>query len=250
MFYPAEPEVLREMVNRFIGEASDFHLSDLKAIICPHAGYIYSGPTAGFAYRQMAGRDIPQTLFLVGPAHYGYVGASAGDYDSFLTPLGEIPVNRPIVKALEEAGLSFEEEAHRPEHSLEVQLPFLQAVAPDFSIVPILVGGMGAHKLGNILDPYFLRSDVFFVISSDLSHYLPYEEAVRTDQKSLRIIESLNLNEASSIDACGKTGIEMMMILADRHGYKIKLLDYRNSGDTAGDKSAVVGYGALAVYKG
>ncbi|MBN1258425.1 AmmeMemoRadiSam system protein B, partial [Candidatus Peregrinibacteria bacterium] len=246
MFYPADPTALQGMITSYLNEAKDFELPNLKGLICPHAGYVYSGPTAGVAYRQIQNRPIPENLFLIGPAHHVYIEAGVGNYSSFVTPLGEVPVNRDIAGKLEHGDFPFEKEAHRPEHCLEVQVPFIQMTAPKSSIIPILVGGMSPEELAKSLDEYFVRPDTFFIISSDLSHYQLYDEAVETDKRTLKIIEKLDIQEENLVDACGKIGIGAIMRLAKKHGYKIKLLDYRNSGDTAGDKSAVVGYGALA----
>lgn len=252
MFYPGEPETLKDAVLQFLEAAKTVELPGLKAIIVPHAGYVYSGPIAGAAYAQIS-KNVPdanrKTIFLIGPAHFGFTVASAGDYDCLITPLGEIKVNSKVVGELENRGLVFDEEVHRPEHSLEVQLPFLQRVSPGSSVVPILCGSVTPDALAEILGPYFVRPDCFFVISSDLSHYLPYAQAVETDKRSLLVIKNLDLQGEAAVDACGRIGILTLMRLAKKNGYKMKVLDYRNSGDTAGDKSAVVGYGAVACYR-
>jgi len=250
MFYPGNPETLKKMVNKYIDDAKDFDLPNLKAVICPHAGYPYSGPIAGYSYRQIKNlKKKPSKIFLIGPSHYAYIESSIGNFGSFTSPLGATIVNRKFVETIEEEGIPSVPEAHMKEHSLEVQLPFLQVIAPDSEIIPILCGSISPDHLAEILNKYFLNPDCFFIISSDLSHYLPYEEAVLRDQNSLKMIEFMDLSKEDSIDACGNIGIRTLMRLAKNNGYKIKLLDYRNSGDTAGDKSAVVGYGALAVYK-
>ncbi len=252
MFYPAEPGRLREMVNGFLDAAKVEDLPSLKAIIVPHAGYVYSGPTAGVAYAQVA-KNVPEshrkTVVLIGPAHFGFTVASAGDYECLITPLGEVGVNARIVGELEGAGLGFDEEVHRPEHSLEVQLPFIQTVFPGSDIVLILCGSVTPDALAEVLGPYFARPDCFFVVSSDLSHYSPYAEAVETDKQSLTTIKNLDIQGEAVVDACGKVGIQALMRLAKKNDFKLKVLDYRNSGDTAGDKSSVVGYAAIACYQ-
>ena len=252
MFYPAEPGNLRAMVGEFLKSAKVEHLPGLKALIVPHAGYIYSGPIAGSAYAQIA-KNVPEanrkTIVLIGPAHFGFTVASVGDYDCLISPLGELKVNSKIVGELEKKGLVFDEEVHRPEHSLEVQLPFIQTVFPGSDIVPILCGSVTPDALAEILGPYFARPDCFFIVSSDLSHYTPYAEAVETDKRSLLAIKNLDFQGEGAVDACGKVGILTLMRLAKKNGYKMKVLDYRNSGDTAGDKSSVVGYGAVACYR-
>jgi MEMO1 family protein len=252
MFYPADPQQLKEAVGHFLAQAEQAELSGLKALIVPHAGYPYSGPVAGVAYAQIAG-NVPETrrktFILVGPAHFGFTEATVGNYVSLATPLGEMRVNGKIVEELEEKGLGFDEEAHRPEHSLEVQLPFIQTVSPSSDVVPILCGSVTPDALAEILEPYFARPDCFFIVSSDLSHYSPYDEAVEKDKKSLLAIKNLDLRGEADVDACGRVGILTLMRLAKKNGYHMKVLDYRNSGDTAGDKSAVVGYAAVACYR-
>ena len=252
MFYPQDPEELKSQVTQFLKAAEAQELPSLKAIIVPHAGYIYSGPIAGKAYAQIA-KNVPEahrkTIFLIGPAHFGFTVASVGDYDCLITPLGEMKVSGKIADELEKKGLGFDEEVHRPEHSLEVQLPFIQTAIPGSDIVPILCGSVTPEALAEILGPYFARPDTFFIVSSDLSHYSPYAQAVETDKRSLLAVKNLDLQGEDAVDACGRVGILTLMRLAKKNGYKMKLLDYRNSGDTAGDKSSVVGYAAMACYK-
>jgi len=256
MFYASSPNELIQIISRFVDEATDFNLPNLKALIVPHAGYPYSGQIAGFAYRAIKNlKKKPKTIFLIGPSHYEYIEASVGNFEVYETPLGEIRVDQDICGELERSGIPFIQEAHRKEHCLEVQLPFIQTGAigelrlQDMQIVPILCGSISPDKLSSILEHYFNNPDVFFIISSDFSHYLSYDEAVIKDRRSLEIIESLDMEKEMEIDACGKTGIQAIMRLAKQFNYSIKTLDYRNSGDTAGDKSAVVGYGALAIFK-
>ena len=250
VFYPADPDKLKKSVNQFIADAKDFVLPNLKALICPHAGYQFSGPIAGYAYRQLRNlKKKPAKIFLIGPSHYAYIQSSIGNFGSFVSPLGATIVNRKFVETIEDEGIPSVPEAHVKEHSLEVQLPFLQMIAPDSEIVPILCGSISPDYLAEILDKYFLQPDCFFIISSDLSHHLPYEIAELKDKNSLKIIEHMDMAHEDEIDACGEVGIKTIMRLAKNNGFKIKLLDYRNSGDTAGDKTSVVGYGALAVYK-
>jgi MEMO1 family protein len=250
MFYPTDPVTLKKDVVKYINGADGFDLPNLKALICPHAGYPYSGPIAGYAYRQLKNlKKKPSRIFLIGPSHYAYIESSIGNFGSYTSPLGASIVNRRFVETIEEEGIPSVPEAHKKEHSLEVQLPFLQLVAPDAEIIPILCGSVSPDYLAEKLDKYFKMPDCFFIISSDLSHHLPYEEAELRDKNSLKIIEFLDIKNEDQIDACGEVGVKTIMRLSKNNGYKIKLLDYRNSGDTAGDKSDVVGYGALAVHK-
>jgi len=252
MFYPDNPETLTTEVKGFIEAANPTKKQlNLKGVIVPHAGYIYSGPIAGTAYRLLQEQVHPekyQNVFILAPSHHAYIEASVGNYESYETPLGQAKVNKEICNQLEK-NIPFIPEAHEREHSLEVQLPFLIESLKDFQIVPILLGEPSLDKMAELLDPYFNDENNLFIVSSDLSHYLPYEQANRTDKKTLEIITSLNIAQEREIDACGQAGIKIMMRLAKNSGYKIDLLDYRNSGDTAGDKTGVVGYGALAIYK-
>lgn len=250
MFYPGNPEVLKKTVRKFIDDAKEFDLPNLKALICPHAGYQYSGPIAGFSYRQLKKiQKKPSAFFLIGPSHYAYIDVSVGNFEAYETPIGPIKVNQKICGELIKSGLPFIPETHTNEHCLEVQLPFLKSVCPEAEIVPILCGSISPDELVGKLDHYFQNPDCFFIISSDFSHYLSYEDAILRDKHSLKIIESANIANENQIDACGVIGIRMIMRLAKKYGYKIKLLDYRNSGDTAGDKKGVVGYGALGVCR-
>jgi len=252
MFYPAEPKKLSDVVRSFLSRSKAFELPGLKAIIVPHAGYPYSGLVAGTGYAQIQ-KNVPEynrrTIVLVGPAHFGFTEASVGDYLSLITPLGEAKVDQKMAHELDERGLAFDEEVHRPEHSLEVQLPFIQTVSPSSEIVTILCGSVTPDALTEILGPIFMRPETFFVISSDLSHYLPYDQAVEKDKASLLSVKNLDIQGERNIDACGRIGILTLMRLAKKNGYRMKVLDYRNSGDTAGDKSAVVGYAAVACYR-
>ncbi len=248
-FYPAHPDTLLSAVKGYLSGANAIDLPGLKALVCPHAGYPYSGPIAGGCYRQLsAPAEKPSVYFLIGPSHQAFIEASVGNFESYETPLGEVGVDRETASQIERA-IPFIPEAHAQEHCLEVQLPFLQAVDPEARIVPVLCGSIGPEKLAGFLEPYFRKSGTFFIISSDLSHYLPYDEAVDKDRRTLDIITACDTAEEGRIDACGQTGIKALMRLTKKHGYRAKLLDYRNSGDTAGDKSAVVGYGAVAIYK-
>jgi len=251
-FYPSNPKELEQMVKRFIFEAETRKIKNLKAIISPHAGYIYSGPVAGSAYKQLLSLPSQKyNVFLLGPAHYVFTTAAVGMFDEYETPLGKVKVNLEICSQLLEQSSEVEDniQAHLPEHSLEVQLPFLQQSLNNFEIIPILLGDTSISAMTELLNPYFLANDSLFVISSDLSHYKNYYEAEQTDQNTLNRIISLDTKNMDEIDACGSVGIKILMNLAKNNSYTIDLLDYRNSGDTAGDKKSVVGYSACAIHK-
>jgi AmmeMemoRadiSam system protein B len=250
-FYPADPSELEKVISTYLEDAPDKKIENLKGVICPHAGYVYSGPTAGYSYKLLSKLpDKKYNVFLLGPAHTAFTTASVENYDSYETPLGNANINKIICnELLKNDGLEFTPGSQSQEHSLEVQIPFLQKTLKQFELIPIVLGDISPQQISGILQPYFNKEDSLFVISSDLSHYEPYETANQIDNKSLDIITSLNTDKENQIDACGNMGIKVIMRLAKNSNCKIELLDYRNSGDTAGDKSGVVGYAALAVYK-
>ncbi len=248
-FYPGNSKVLSGMVETYLEKAKNFDISSLKGLIVPHAGYIYSGPIAGYGYRQLQNLSKKKyKVFLIGPSHHAFISASVGSFEAYETPLGRVKVNQKICSELVTYdGLDFLPDAHLPEHCLEVQLPFLQEILSDFEIIPVLCGNINPDDLAHALAPYFGQKDNLFIISSDLSHYLPYEEAKKKDTRSLEVIKNLDLAHEDEIDACGQVGIKTIMRLASENNYSLQLLDCQNSGDTAGDKNGVVGYGALAI---
>jgi MEMO1 family protein len=271
LFYPAEAPALARMVDGLLASAPPHYVPHLKALICPHAGYPYSGPTAAIAYKTLAGRGI-QTVVILGPSHYArFVGASVPDVDAYRTPLGTVPLSakaQQLVKTgpfvLEAKGLverpTWARQSSRPvpaagedtpdtwEHSIEVQVPFLQRVLKDFSILPAVLGDVdpesAARALAGVLD-----DKTVIVASSDLSHYHPYDEAKDLDNHCIGAILELKSDLMKTQEACGKLPIMTLINLARLKGWKAQLLDYRNSGDTAGDKSGVVGYTAIAFYE-
>lgn len=248
-FYPAQAEVLRQMVDQYLQAApAPAPGTQLRCVVAPHAGYIYSGPVAGYSYRQMEALD-PQThwkIFMLGPAHrYPLRGVSVCAYEVCETPLGQIQVS-PLAHTLAKT-LGFIPEADRYEHSLEVQWPFLQRILPSFEIIPIVVGAVSPQALARVLLPFARQPDVLFVISTDLSHYHPYEEACAIDAVANQAIPALDLERmATQGDACGIIGVLTAMEIALQQGWQGHFLDYRNSGDTAGPRDQVVGYGAYS----
>ncbi len=251
-FYPAQPSVLREMVASFIEQARPPDLSGApRAVIAPHAGYVYSGPIAGYSYRIL--QELPRrprTIFLMGPAHYVPVsGVAVGTFAAFRTPLGQVPVAEETAERLVREGAPFttDHNAHLPEHSLEVQVPFLQVALGDtFHLVPLLFGQVDPQAVVPALADLMIQdSDALIVVSSDLSHYHPYNVARRLDLEVLTAIERGDLPGVMKGEACGVLPILTLMALACRLGWQPHILDYRNSGDTAGDRTRVVGYGAI-----
>ncbi len=251
-FYPEDKGELKFMIKEFLDKAELFHLPELTSVISPHAGYLYSGSIAAYSYKQLYNLDRNKkwTVFLIGPSHYTYFsGASVGVFDLYKTPLGYTSVS-PIAKTLlSEEGFHFILEAHLEEHCLEVQLPFLQYVLPRFEIVPIIFSEISHEYLAMVLKKY-LKENSFLIVSSDLSHYYSYDIAHKLDSHCNQAVEKLDISELDQCEACGKTGIATAIYLAKRNKWKSKILKYATSGDTAGPKNQVVGYGAYAFYGG
>jgi MEMO1 family protein len=251
MFYPGTPTVLSAAVRAYLADAGSMQETRdplPKALIVPHAGYVYSGPVAAPAYRRIAaGRASVRRVVLLGPVHRVPIrGLALPAAQAFATPLGTVEVDaEAAARALELPQVQVSDAAHALEHSLEVQLPFLQTVLDDFKIVPFAVGDATAEEVGEVIDRLWGGSETLIVVSSDLSHYHPYAAARQIDRGTATAILALD----ASIDheqACGATPINGLALCARRHHLKPELLDLRNSGDTAGDKSRVVGYAAFA----
>ncbi|RUA18089.1 MAG: AmmeMemoRadiSam system protein B [Clostridia bacterium] len=251
-FYPARPAQLQAAVDDYIQSADLPPLKgEVRAVIAPHAGYVYSGPIAGHSFRALAPLPENATVFLMGPAHYVPVPEVAlGYFRTIETPLGAIPVDDKIVQELAESAscLRIQNEAHMPEHSLEVELPFLQRIASDnFTVVPMLFGQPDGECVARALLPYIAdHPQARIVVSSDLSHYHPYRTAQQLDTAFLDAVLQGDTVAAARGEACGRFPILALMLLAETLGWTPHLLDYRNSGDTAGDKRQVVGYASIA----
>jgi AmmeMemoRadiSam system protein B/AmmeMemoRadiSam system protein A len=270
LFYPADPNTLSAMIDDFLARANPPAVGHVRALICPHAGYQFSGPVAAFAYKLLAGHDI-HTVIVLGPSHYAELkGAYVTPADAYITPLGTVPISSKA-KALAKAKpfvAGREYRVYRPEwwrqspqtlpafgqdtpetweHSVEAQIPFLQKVLKNFQLVPIVVGQTDPAELADAIDAQ-LDDDTLIVVSTDLSHYYPYDQARALDDRCVKAVCNLDIDQAENQEACGKVGVLALMHLAKRKGWQTKLLDYRNSGDTSGDKSRVVGYAAIAFY--
>lgn len=251
-FYPADPDRLEAEVRRYLVEAEgpedceDYPL--IKAIIVPHAGYPYSGPVAASAYLQLACSDIPVRRFiLVGPAHYAPVrGLAISGAAAFDTPLGRVPVDDAVrTELLSAAAVTIDDDAHAPEHSLEVQLPFLQELFLDFTIVPLLVGDTTADEVAAALESVWGQPDTRIIISSDLSHFHNYQLARRLDRETAEAIIALRPEALREDSACGRVAIAGLLMAVRRRGIHSETVDLRNSGDTGGPRDRVVGYGAF-----
>jgi len=247
LFYPGVPDVLRHDVRVMLNEAVHHEMIP-KAIVAPHAGYVYSGPIAAAAYALLQPiADHIRRVVLLGPAHRVWIdGLALPDADAFDTPLGRIEIDAAAAASLLE--LPYVERnatTHAMEHSLEVQLPFLQSVLPAFKLVPLVVGGASPDQVAHVLDILWGGDETLIVVSSDLSHYLPYATAQQIDRATVDAILNMDSHLAGE-QACGAGPINGLIRAAARRGLSPHLLDLRNSGDTAGDRQRVVGYAALA----
>jgi len=249
MFYPADPAALTSMVDGMLSTARTGHTDNPKALAVPHAGYIYSGPTAAVAYAQLDRKRVRRVV-LLGPAHRMPVqGLVLPETDNFSTPLGSIPLDKEAMHAIEHLPqVSFNDTPHQTEHSLEVQLPFLQRSLDTFTLLPLVVGDASSKAVAEVLDTIWGEEETLVLISSDLSHYHPYSEAQRIDALTADAI--LHLIPVHHQQACGATPLNGLLHLAAHKGMRGMQLDLRNSGDTAGDRDRVVGYGAFAFYEG
>ena len=251
-FYPADAGRLRAAVEGYLDAAVGADLgSSPKAVIAPHAGYVYSGPVVGHAFAALGdGASAIRRAVVVGPAHFvPFRGIAVPGATAFRTPLGEVPLDREAIEAIRDLPqVHVADVPHEPEHALEVELPFLQAVLGDFALVPLLVGEATAGEVAQVLDRLWDGQDTLLVISSDLSHYEPYERAREHDAATAAAIEGLDAARLGPRDACGWLPVGGLLVAAARRGMRVARLDLRSSGDTAGAKYQVVGYGAWAFY--
>ncbi len=221
-----------------------------KAMIVPHAGYIYSGPVAASAYaRLIKAKDLISRVVIIGPSHrVAFRGLAVSRANFFTTPLGEIPVDQTAIETIAQLPfVEYIEQAHTFEHSLEVHLPFLQETLTDFKIVPIVAGDASPEQVAQVLDILWGGDETLVVISSDLSHYHDYATAKKLDKLTSERIEKRKYELIDSDCACGKVAVNGLLKLAIEKSLSVETIDLRNSGDTAGDKSRVVGYGAYVI---
>jgi hypothetical protein len=256
LFYPDDPKELQATVEGLLAAASvpaEVHTERLRALIVPHAGYAYSGPVAAVGYKLLQLQHLRSSkslkVLLLGPAHFvAFSGAATHPADLWETPLGRVPVVNPGVPLDERGPLIVLAEAHEREHSLEVQLPFLQVALEAFEIFPLVTGLIRAETLAQALGSALERFDLI-IVSSDLSHYHPDARAREIDAMAHRVITELDVEGAEQrLDACGKTAICALLRWAKARGWRAELLDYKTSGNTAGDPSSVVGYGCYSFF--
>lgn len=245
-FYPAESQEIERYINHFTNVYDqNFELPKLKtrAVIVPHAGYIYSGFSANVAYRLLSQSEI-KNLVIIGPSHkVRFYGASLCSFESYETPFGELATASSLsVELTSKFNIQCVKEAHG-EHSTEVQFPFIKHYIPDVNILEIVYGGINPEEITKIIDYVLLQEDVGVVISTDLSHFYSLEEANELDAICVNAIADLDIQALhQGCEACGIIGVEAMMLSAKRKGLHVELLDYRTSADASGDKSRVVGY--------
>jgi len=263
MFYPAQKKELSSMIEEFLKQVKPGEVKkDIVGAIVPHAGYIYSGPVAAYVYKAIQGKKF-DTVILIGPSHHvGFKGCAVDINDYWNTPFGEVALDKDLIKKLVDGKkVFFDESPHLKEHSLEVQIPFLQGVLKgDFKIVPIIMGQDSdswvylSEKLKNILEE-IKNKKILIIASTDLSHYYPYDVAVKKDKKCVSYIEKMDLDglikglNEEEVDMCGARAVLCILKLMKDIGAKAVLLKYANSGDTAGDKSRVVGYSGIVFVK-
>ena len=268
LFYPSDAAVLSKTIDGLLANAPEHSIPGLKALVCPHAGYEFSGQTAAIAYKLLAGRDA-QTVVVMGPSHYAlFQGACIPDSDAYKTPLGLVPISEKAKGLAGVAPFALERQclvqrppwwrqAPRPapeegrdtpetwEHSVEVQVPFLQKALKSFKLLPVVMGELDPAQAAKALAAS-IDDKTIIVASSDLSHYHSYETAKGLDDRCVKAICDLDIDAMMTQEACGKTPILTLLHLARQKGWKAQLLDYRNSGDVTGDKDRVVGYTAVA----
>lgn len=261
-FYSSDPRELSSQIDSFIQQADVKPIQDVQAVIVPHAGYIYSGPVAAYGYKAVS-KNKYTTIVILAPSHYfPFEGISIWSEGGFKTPLGIINVDENFVRQLMEAGRGVLPYApttvFEKEHSVEVELPFIQKIFPVAKIVPVLMGNPDpkvCQQLAALLDKLIgSRQDILILVSSDMSHYYPYEAANQMDATTLEAITGKDVqsfwngNFSRKMEMCGFVPVTTLLLYAKERGLQVQVLKHANSGDTAGDKSRVVGYSSVIFY--
>ncbi|MDE0788716.1 MAG: AmmeMemoRadiSam system protein B [SAR324 cluster bacterium] len=260
MFYPVGAAELRKAVQNYLSNAGTEEdvsqlkkeeFAELRTLIVPHAGYIYSGKIAASAYRLLEqNKNQFKRVLLLGPAHRVLLeGAAFPEADAFQTPLGEITLDKELIEKIlaEFSWISVSDKAHAEEHCLEVQLPFLQETLGEFKLLPLVVGDAKTELLAALIQQFSKDHETLIVISTDLSHFHDYETAREIDGRTANAIELLEQNRISTEDACGAYPLRGALLAASQNQWNVHRLGLCNSGDTAGDRGRVVGYGAWAM---
>jgi MEMO1 family protein len=246
LFYPGDARQLSATIQSYLDAARTSGPAP-KAIIAPHAGYVYSGPVAASAYaRLIEDRERIRQVVLLGPAHrVPFDGLATTNATAFATPLGRVPVDTDAVRSIASLPqVHVLDEAHEGEHSLEVHLPFLQVTLNAFTLVPLVVGQATPEEVAEVLETLWDGPETLVVVSSDLSHYFDYDTARRMDEATSRAIENLRPDDIGDEQACGRHPVKGLLVTALRKGLHASTIDLRNSGDTAGPRDRVVGYGS------
>lgn len=248
-FYPAEKENLEYMINEYLKISKVCDCKKVpKAVIVPHAGYIYSGVVAAEGYKciKRLNQDKHYKILVMGPSHFvPFKGAAIPESEIWETPLGQVKIG----KLSTTANILEDETPYKEEHSIEVQVPFLQTVFKDFTLYPLCLGDVDPESLAEDIKDFVDQDDVIVIISSDLSHYYDYNEAKKLDSEANKCIPALDTEKAKNIEACGINAVLTFMHIAKKIGLEGHFIDYKNSGDTGGDKDRVVGYGCYAFTK-
>jgi len=246
-FYPSDKNELAKAINNFLKNVPETKINNIKALIVPHAGYTYSGQVAAYGYKLLRKIKDRIKIIVVGPSHHEYFeGIAIDNSDFWETPLGKAKITKEKIISNKIKNIP---EAFEKEHSLEVQLPFLQYVLRDFEIQPLAIGNIDPASLAKEIEKIITKHTIV-VISSDLSHFYNYKDAVKIDSFANTAIPELDIKTfEEKAEACGKTGILAILYIAKKHNWKCKLLCYKNSGDITKDKNRVVGYGSYVFYK-
>ncbi len=251
-WYPGNREVLGNMLNGFLNNVDEQEADDLRALICPHAGYAYSGQVAAYSYRQVKEKKFSKVIIMAPSHQYPLQGVSISNYTHYRTPLGDAPVSTEAREMLAETDLiKTVDGAHIREHSAEIQIPFLQVTLKDFTIIPLVFGQMSTEEIKKIAEIILnhVNDSTLIIVSTDLSHYHPYDEAVSLDEGCIDAILSTEEGKAYEKEMCGKIPVLTIMEMAKKKRWSRRLLKYANSGDVTGDiTGGVVGYASIGFY--
>lgn len=251
MFYPSDDEVLADEIHALLRAAPAPTGQCPKALIVPHAGYMFSGSTAAAAYARLQQPNRIHRVVLIGPCHrVAIAGLAIPSVEAFATPLGIVPLDQAAMRQLDDLPqVAVNDASHALEHSLEVQLPFLQATLGSYKLVPLLVGDANPEAVAEVLERLWGGDETLIVVSSDLSHFLTYDAASQVDRQTCDAVLHFD-GRLSPYQACGAYPINGFLPPAQEHGLRAELINLCNSGDTAGDRQRVVGYAAFAFYPG
>jgi AmmeMemoRadiSam system protein B/AmmeMemoRadiSam system protein A len=250
-WYPGEKDALSVMLEGFLMNAEKQNIGFARVLVAPHAGYLYSGQVAAYAYKQIQGMNYKKVIVLAPTHHVRFDGASIVDKTHFRTPLGDVEVAKETFGLSKKGGLIHTVPlADEKEHSLEIQLPFLQKVLDKFELVPLIIGNLEEKEVDELATELMkiVDDETLIVASTDLSHFYPYDQASEMDNECIDAIVSLNIGKAEECEMCGKNPVLIAMAMAKKMSWKTRLLKYKNSGDVTGDHTGVVGYASIVFY--